>query len=246
MVLLLSLHHKAFSTPRSSEYWCEQPTLPGDIAPDSKSLRRHSYRPFQDWKHHSQAAPRRHSHSFWATTSSLSPSPQVGTSPITPETKQSACASSFLLFMCAWFWFQWLSSVTDTTPSPSLPGAWAGPGWQGQARSLGDSKQGSQRTSHNPCSAQTGPVSWVARARAQEPSATGTQSLTAFIPGQGPCPIPLAVVLQTRPRNLRWLDRNTGQSRPGDGAFVVEHVRPSSDRTMGPENLKTKLQKTKD
>lgn len=64
--------------------------------------------------------------------------------------------------------------------------------------------------------------------------------------GKAPRPIPLAVVLQTRPRNLRWLDRNTGQSRPGDGAFVVEHVRPSSDRTMGPENLKTKLQKTKD
>lgn len=101
-----------------------------------------------------------------------------------PAARRLACASSsLLLFMCARVWFRQLSSAPETAP-PALPRHF--PGAAGRPGSLGNGKQGSPRTSRSRFSAQAGPVSWVARARAQEPPAAGGESLTVFTPERGP------------------------------------------------------------
>lgn len=165
--------------------------------------------------------PRRHRHSFRGMTPPLSPSPQVGDKPSHAcDPAAGLCLSSFLLFMCAWFWFQWLSSVTETTPPHHFPGprqARADRARPGVWATVNKAAGGPLR----PALPRQAPL-LGGRSRGPEPPAAGARSLPGSTPEQGSLtPSSWLGVLQPQPGSLGQLGGDRGRSRPGAGAFAV-------------------------
>ena len=127
-------------------------------------------------------SPRRHRHSFRggdATFVSICPSGRQARSCLRPDGWPVPLLLSFFSRVPG-SGFGSFHQRLKPPPPCHFPGAADRPG------SLGNGKQGSPRTSRSRCSAQAGPVSWVARARAQEPPAAGGKSLTIFTPERDP------------------------------------------------------------
>lgn len=221
-MLPLSLHHSRFLNTQDSEcgYGYGQPTLPGAMAriQEAKGGTLADHVEPQRTPGPSAEAP-----SFIpgddAALVSVSPSGRQAQSRLRPGSRPVPL-SSFLLFMCAWFWFQWLSSVTETTPPHHFPGP-------RQARA-DRARPGVWATVNK---AAGGPLRPALPRQARSPGwpkpgprapAAGARSLPGSTPEQGSLtPSSWLGVRQPQPGSLGQLGGDRGRSRPGAGAFAV-------------------------